>query len=780
MNARVSLYRKAEEELYKLEGTVKAAFYDFCHRFRTNPDLPGLDLKPLKGDSRIYRAKVHREYRALMLPVGVDPDGTRHWLVVAVRPRRDVYEELQVAVNRVTGEIEFVDLSVIGDSALRRAGITLTPAEPDAGSPAAEEATPVDGETPSPPPLLGAYDAALLRDLGVAETLIELALTVTSDTELDDLLRGAPQLSKDVLYGLAAGMSPDEVRQEITEPVRLDQEPNLDDLGAAVTRTMVTTVDDDLRQAVEEGEFRAWKVYLHPTQKRIAYHHYNSSARVSGGPGTGKTIVALHRVKNLAERWNAQHSESREPDAGNRPILLTTFTANLAGDLRARLASLITPELLELVDVMHIDQLAARVLGENTSARHRKKRVADPVALTEMRQLLVEADEQRWDADFLFEEWDQVILGHSVTTRTEYFHVRRAGRGRGLTRPERAEVWKLVEQFTARLDKLGVETWGQAAERAARYEIARAAQVEQNRAPAAPGGAEPVVDDSSGRRFRDYRYQHIVVDEAQDLRAAHWKMLRAMVNPQGPNDLFIAGDTHQRIYDHQVTLGALGINIRGRRSQRLTLSYRTTREILSRALYIADDKGVAYDDLDDGTDTLAGYRSILHGPTPVLAGYGSWDEELAGLAVTLSAWREELSVTRDGAPLDPTGRLAVCVADRDKVTETLNYLSTRANLSCSELTRDGADGTGEIHVGTMHRFKGLEYQRLAIVAAADGVIPRAAVHRYRTADPDRYERELKKARALLFVAITRARDTLRISWSGKPSPFLGPLLEELT
>lgn len=773
MTARVSLYRKAEEELYKLDGMVKARFYDFCHTFRNNPDQPGLDLKKLKGDSRIYRAKINQSYRALMVPVGVDPDGTQHWLVIAVRHRKDVYEELQVAVNRVTGEIEFVDLAVVADSTLRRARITLTPAEPETDTARAEpEPAPEPGPVPTTP-LLAAYSAEQLRELGVADQLIDLALAVSSDAELDEILRGAPLLSKDVLYGLAAGMSLDDVRQEITGPVQLEQRPNLEDIPAALNRTKVSTIDEALRQAVEEGDFRAWKVFLHPTQERIAYHHFPGAARVTGGPGTGKTIVALHRVKHLAETLAAREPA---PATGARPILLTTFTANLAADLRARLASLVRPDLLPLVEVMHIDQLAARVLGENTSTRHRKKRVNDQAALAEMRQLLAELDEQRWEPEFLFEEWDQVILGHSVTTRMEYFHVRRAGRGRGLTRPERSEVWKLVEQFTARLDQLGIETWGQAAERAARHEIARAAQIEQRRtAPnlgTDPGAAAPSLDDSSGHRYRSYRYRHIVVDEAQDLRAAHWKLLRAMVDPATANDLFIAGDTHQRIYDHQVTLGALGINIRGRRSQRLTLSYRTTREILARALAISNDTEIDYDDLDDGTDTLAGYRSILHGPAPTFVPYGTWEEELAGLAQTLTAWRAELSKAEDGTPVDPTGRIAVCVADRDRVTETLNHLTARAGLSCAELTRDGADGRGEIHVGTMHRFKGLEYERLAVIGVSDGVIPRTGVHRYQSQDSARFEREQRKARALLFVAVTRARDTLTVTWHGRRSALL--------
>ncbi|MEU1456865.1 UvrD-helicase domain-containing protein [Streptomyces avermitilis] len=766
MTARLSLYRKAEQELYKLDRSVKAQFYDFCHNFRNNPDLPGLRKKKLKGDSRIWSARVNQDYRALLTPTGVEADGAESWLVIAVRHRKDVYEELQVAVNRVTGEIEFVDLAVVGDSALRRVGITLTPAEPEAQAPKPET---VPEPEPAAPALLAAYDAGQLQGLGVADQLIELALTVTTSAELDQLVESAPLLSKDILYGLAAGMDIDEVRREITAPVELDQQPDPDDFATALSRTKVTTVDDAVRAVIEEGDFRAWKVFLHPTQERIVHRHYNGPARVSGGPGTGKTIVALHRVKHLAEQL---------PPGHNKPILLTTFTKNLTTDLRLRLASLIEPHLLARVDIAHIDQLAARVLGENTAPGRGKQRVYDHVALNEMRQLLAELDDRRWEPEFLLEEWEQVILGQSVPTRSDYFKARRAGRGRALTRPERNHIWKLIEQFTARLDKLGVETWGQAAERAARFEIERAAKIRARRQYKEEIGGKDLIhrDDSSGMRYIGYRYGHIVVDEAQDLRPAHWKMLRAMADPDQPNDMFVAGDTHQRIYDHQVALGALGINIRGRAS-RLTLSYRTTKEILAEALRIVEPKRtnekVTYDDLDDGTDTLAGYRSVLHGPKPTFSRYDTWDDELAGLATTLRTWREELSTDDKGASLDPSGRIAVCVADRDMVSQTMYYPATKAGTTCAELTKDGPKGDGEVHVGTMHRFKGLEYQRLAIVGASDGIIPRTSViERYRAEDPPRYEREQRKARSLLFVATTRARDALNISWHGKPSPYL--------
>jgi superfamily I DNA/RNA helicase/mRNA-degrading endonuclease RelE of RelBE toxin-antitoxin system len=770
MTARLSLYEKAEQELYKLDSSVKGKFYDFCHRFRQNPDHPGLDLKPLKGDGRVYRAKINQSYRVLLAKVGIDGDGRQKWLVVAVRHRRHVYEELSVAINRITGEIEFVDLSVVGQSVLKRAGMTLTPAEqPEAGDePDTGEVAVATPEAEEPQPLLAGFDADDLRDLGVAEQLIDLALAVTQSTELDALVSGAPLLTKDILYGLAAGLSPDEVRKEITAPVEVAlEESERHDLDAALARTTVTTVDDDLKDILEEGDFRAWKVFLHPAQAKLVDRRYSGPFRVSGGPGTGKTIVALHRVKHLVEQLPPGHS---------KPILLTTFTKNLTTDLRARLASLLEPDQLARVDITHIDQLAARVLNENTLSGAGRQRIYDSVALNTLRQILVELDEERWDAEFLYEEWEQVVLGQSLGTRKAYFEARRAGRGRSISRTDRARIWKILELFATRLDKEGRETWGQAAERAARFEMQRAAKIEERREYKEDVGGKDLIhrDDSSGMYYLGHRYQHVVVDEAQDLRPAHWKMLRAMV-ASGDDDMFIAGDTHQRIYDQQVTLGTVGVHIRGRAS-RLTLSYRTTREILNRAMEVVNPKSgqITFDDLDDGTDNLSGYRSVLRGSAPELVSCDSWDDELGRLATTLQEWRAELAGGgADGKPRDPRGNIAVCVADRDSVNQVMYHLATQAGLTVAELTKEGAKGDGDIHVGTMHRFKGLEYQKLAIVGAREGVIPRASLlRRYRDTDPRRLAREELKARSLLFVAATRARDTLRISWYGKPSPYL--------
>ena len=231
-----------------------------------------------------------------------------------------------------------------------------------------------------------------------------------------------------------------------------------------------------------------------------------------------------------------------------------------------------------------------------------------------------------------------------------------------------------------------------------------------------------------------------------------------MVAP-GPNDMFLAGDTHQRIYDNYVSLGSLGIAIRGR-STRLTLSYRSTHEILTVAERLLGNE--EWDDLDGGTDSLEGYRSVLRGPRPEFRGARSWQEELDEIVRQVKEWQPE-----EGTPFS----IAVAVPERRLVAEVESYLNAHG-VAATSIGADGPRKHDAVHVGTLHRFKGLEYQRMILAGAADGAIPAARVEVLRASDPQRYEREIKQARSLLFVAATRARDSLVISWHGKPSPFL--------
>jgi superfamily I DNA/RNA helicase/mRNA-degrading endonuclease RelE of RelBE toxin-antitoxin system len=738
------LLDKADKEILRLPRTVKGALFDFQHKFKENPRTPGLKLKQLKGDSRIWSARINDEYRALLLRLAEDD-----WLIVSVKHRKEVYDRLAYGINTVTGGIEYVDLQVVEDSVLRR----FPPPEPSPTAPTVPSPH-VEVQPLSLEPLFAAWSDEQLLELGVAEPLVPVIRTLTTDEQLLGLIEYAPQLTGEVLLALYDGRPFEEVRDEVTAPVAAPEPVDTEDFQTAAERpaTVVTTSDDALREALEAGDFGRWKVFLHPAQSKLVERRYSGPARVGGGPGTGKTIVALHRVRHLV---------SQLPPGHNKPVLLTTYNKNLAADLRSRLLELGGEQLLSRVEVSHVDQLALRVVRE-AEPGSRKQTIDDSQAVREWRAMLDELGESGWDAEFLHDEWTQVILGQAVGTRTDYFRARRAGRGKNIGRAERAAIWQLSERFAQRLDRLGRQTWDQVSERAARLEIGREQRIraiERQREEA--GGLDNIhLQDGSGGWLR-YRYRHIVVDEAQDLRPAHWKMLRAMT-ARDSDDLFLVGDTHQRIYKNQVTLGSLGINIRGR-SAKLSLSYRTTRQILRSALEVLGEE--TYDDLDGNSETLAGYRSVLSGNAPGMHPCTDWQTEREAIAAHILAW--------DAQPNERIAheQIAICVPTNAMASELGNTLGEHG-IRALEIGADGARGDSGVHIGTMFRFKGLEYQRMIIAGVSDGLVPREQVNQLRQVDPARYRRELQRARSLLFVAVTRARDSLDIFWHGTPSPFL--------
>ncbi|MGO4759610.1 UvrD-helicase domain-containing protein, partial [Streptomyces sp. 2MCAF27] len=199
-----------------------------------------------------------------------------------------------------------------------------------------------------------------LADLGVAEPLIPIVRKLTTDDELLGLAEYAPRHTGEVLLRLRDGVPYEAVMEQVTAPVAVTEpEKNLDtdDWQAAVDRSqsVVITDDESLQSILEEGDFGRWKIFLHPTQEKLVHRRYSGPARVGGGPGTGKTIVALHRVCHLVRKL---------PPGRNKPVLLTTFNRNLAADLRARLLSLGGPDVLARVDIAHVDQLATRIVSE--------------------------------------------------------------------------------------------------------------------------------------------------------------------------------------------------------------------------------------------------------------------------------------------------------------------------------------------------------------------------------------------------------------------------------
>ena len=260
------------------------------------------------------------------------------------------------------------------------------------------------------------------------------------------------------------------------------------------------------------------------------------------------------------------------------------------------------------------------------------------------------------------------------------------------------------------------------------------------------------------RRFFD----HIIVDEGQDLAPAHLLLLRALV-ADGPDDLFLAEDSHQRIYGNKLTLSKYGVHIRGR-SRRLTLNYRTTAQNLHWAMRILS--GGAFVDLEGETERHE-YRSSRSGPMPLMVHASTPSDELDKAAELIRSWLPSDDETQAGrAPAPET--IAVLVRDKYRRDTVVNGLHERG-VEVRSIDRENPK-PGKPLVMTMHRAKGLEFTHVLLFDIQEGAIPRAL--KDYDASPEDQADALLRERSLLYVAATRARDRLAVSWHGNLTPLL--------
>ncbi|MGY1934651.1 MULTISPECIES: UvrD-helicase domain-containing protein [Nocardia] len=718
MKAEVRMHELFQDSYDQLEGSVRSRVLGFIMKLQQDPEAPGLDYKiPKLAQHRLVRtARVTDHYRAVLIAAGKD-DGTSILYLVAVKKHDDAYayaSKLTLQVNAKTGAAELFDAIALDE--------------------AVDKARNAQAVEPSAKPLMPArVKREDLERFGVAPEIAEELKRATDEDTLEAIILALPSSQGNAVLDLAYGKGPDEVWADlvIEDPGEVD----VDDIGAALQRplsrlsfTTYESENEDELRAVLEGDFAKWRVWLHPVQRKLAQHTgWNGPFRVTGGAGTGKTVTAIHRARFLARRLDADSSQR---------VLFTTFTKNLARTIESQLRQLAGPKIVDRVDVVNIDSLARRVVTASDAGRAAVSSVkfiaADAEEVRELWSSAALVGVGKWDLAFLADEWSQVVLGNAIVDEAGYLRVTRSGRSQRLTRSQRADVWQVVEQFERLMRSQGLMTFIQLAARA----------------------AATLVSDSSLRDQLGYR--HAVIDEAQDLHPAHWKLLRALIAP-GTDDLFIVGDAHQRIYGRPAPLSRYGVETRGR-SRRLTINYRTSKEILQWCLKVVDPD---VDDLDLSADTLAGTRSVFGGPDPNTREFKSIADEDKGLAEQLNEWVNDEIALSD---------IAVFAFDRKAVSDIAESF-TRSGID-SVVVTDGSDEykLGDaVRVMTMHRAKGLEFRAVALARLGAESFPPYYVQKMM--GPER-ELEERKLRNVLYVAGSRARERLAVVWTKKLSPLV--------
>ena len=579
----------------------------------------------------------------------------------------------------------------------------------------------VEGAAAAEPAIFGKLKRRQLLRMGVPADMAAEVLDICDDDALEDMAPRLPVEAYDALYLYMAG---DTYEQIILDRETPPESVDTTDFNAALTRddsrSRFVTIDNDIElEAMFNAPLERWRVFLHPSQRQLVERNWNGPVRVLGGAGTGKTVAAMHRA-----RWLARELPKSER------ILFTTFTRNLAADIEHNLRTICSPEEMKRIEVTNLDRWVQRFL-RGKQYRFRLEFDRDKPSWREA--LSKKPRDLSFSDAFYNDEWEQIIQSNGVTTREEYLRIPRTGRGVRLTRATRARIWPVFEEYRAQLAERGI------------MEVADCYRA----------SATLLEQDRTGANFAS-----VIVDEAQDMSAAAWRLIRSIV-PRGRDDIFIAGDAHQRIYSrHRVVLSRCGIDIRGR-GRKLRLNYRTTEQTRRWASNVLEPRSI--DDLDGGDDDNKGIRSIARGPEPRIGHFENRDTQATCIVGYLTDLMDREVPLRGVCIVSRTQK------ERDAILEELSD----AEVPVEVLEADAPDesSTG-VRIATMHRVKGLEFDRVVIASANEDILPLPAAIKATDADsPERIAAETAE-RALLYVSATRAKKELIVLSFGTPSPFL--------
>lgn len=679
----------------RLPRQIQGKVTEFVNKFRNNPVSPGINYEKLNSgiDKKIYSVRIDDSYRGIV----VRQQETGVYLLLWVDHHDEAYQwasRKRCEVNPKTGTIQVYDVQKV--------------------------ATKVSA--PENAYLFAAVREEELLKLGVPEAQIEFVRSFISKEDFYKSESAMPHDAYEHLSWLAEGFPVEEVLELVSEEE--STAASGEDLSAALDAPatlksfVVVEGEDELRRIMAEP-LEKWRVFLHPTQRRIVQKEYSGPARILGGAGTGKTVVAMHRAKYLASKCESQQR-----------ILMTTFTANLAADIRENLRKICTLEELRKIEVIHLDAWVNHFLRE--SGFSAQIGYDDVTSSLWEKAILLANNDLPFDASFYEEEWNRIVIAQEALTLEKYVKATRNGRGTRLDRKKRMQVWKVFENYQNLMKENQIRDIN-----TAMYESTKLLQ-------------------SAGKRSR---YVSIVVDEGQDFSDNAYRLIRALAGEEHPNDIFIVGDSHQRIYRNHPTLSKCGINVRGR-SSILKINYRTTEEIRKHAFALLH--GISFDDLDEDFDPGDKCQSLTHGEKPMIESFNNANDEFDFLL------DEVKKLGDNGVALSD-----ICIVARTKkLVDDYIALFTRAGIRSYAIKRNKVDDRSfdGLRVATMHRVKGLEFQYVFIAAVNNRIIPLpSAINK---TDSVSEAESLTSEKCLLYVAMTRAQKGVYVTSYGRKSEFL--------
>ena len=721
----VAINRTFQDSLEELNEEDARRCRKALEDFVSDPVRPGLRFGPIHGgdSSRLYKIRAARDLRIVMVKEN------NVYVALLAGARDQIYGRARrgrFVVDRVGESIRFVEphpqkkeSGSVGERPVDWAGRGVV----------------VEGRGG----VLSHWADSELIEAGFSDREVAKVRSLGSHEDLLALVEdGWSEAQVDLAFVLS-GVTPEEWRAPdlLGEAAEVRLRYALENFGALHGISRLFSPDEIAKIAA--GPIEDWMVFLHPDQRVATTRRFEGPARVRGSAGTGKTVVALHWAAERARR-------SREEKAGLR-VLFTTFVKTLPPvfeNLYRRMPD--APE--GVVDFVNIDKLAYRICHEAQERRWVDENAVREAAQAAFREIVTSGTPLSNDGvslPYIQDEVQKLIKGRGLDSLDEYLEVQRTGRGARFDASRRRQVWEFMEAWNAGMAERGTGDYADT--------MLRALELAQAR----PGPT----------------YRSAVIDEAQDLTLVGLQLVRALVNGTDavdrPDGLLIVGDGAQRIYPGAFTLRQAGIEVRGRTTV-LRQNYRNTSEILNTAMAVAGRGQVVdmEDEPEDEPRQRDGERgeSIRSGPRPLLVDCGNDESENEFLTKQIRSL-----VDSGGVSL---GDIGVFVLLNRAVTSTVRRLNDSGVPAAGLKTYDGVP-TPAVKVGNYKRAKGLEFKVVFLPRVKAGYVPRKQTANQ---SDEEYAEQRELELSEFYVAMTRARDQLIVSFGEDPSELLVSSMDE--
>lgn len=589
---------------------------------------------------------------------------------------------------------------------------------------------------------------------GLSEQVIERFKGITAITSEEELLDVAMEVdgtgSVDLVYDTFDLLRAGQVNEA---KARIDlHRGNVDPLGLIPTAQIEKTSSGDevvlnedvdpvlFDHFVKTATFQKWMIYLHPAQREFVKRDFNGPARLSGVSGSGKTSVLIHRAVRLAREY---------PDQRILVLTLNRALAKMIRDLAATVSGEAAPSNIEVLSLWelcrekllslepqnkliywdktaktnqfavseHIDEIWDEFF--QCKNNNDKAKVLEPLRRTLLNRAI-------FPSDYIRQEFDFVRSALGPLDRNGYLRLEREGRSIPLEERYRKNVieglasWEEKMISVGAVDYLGLAT--------ALYKHIDKLETE---------------------------YRCVLIDEMQDFGAVELRIARALV-PRGINDIFLCGDLAQSVLTKYHKLAESGIDVTGR-SHSILRNYRNSREILTAAFELFVQNKELFSSVPNIEILNPEFANFSSSP-PLLLKANDLASELAFAMGYLRS-----SMSDDGA-----GSQKYCIAVCGFSQSEIENLGERVGLDV--LTGNTDVVAGHIFISDLEQTKGFEFDSMVILNCAAGVIPHPAL------PAEESYRDLCK----LYVAMTRAKRELIVSYAGAVSPFLSGVVTLFT